>query len=123
MIDEKKIEEAARAYGADNDCSVISKNGRMSLGPELENAFEAGAHWALEQFLKDLWHSTRGEPEEGRNILMENRCNNVHSNFHHYNAEEYDSYYDDPWDVKVRILNITRWLYIDDLFSKKGDKQ
>ena len=37
-----------------------------------------------------------------------------------YNATEYDACYDEPWDSKVASLNITRWLYIDDLFPKEG---
>ena len=43
MIDDEKIEEVASDYGTSNDYSVIGPNGRMSLKPELENAFEAGA--------------------------------------------------------------------------------
>ena len=54
MIDDKKIEEAASVYGTSNDYSVVGPDGRMSLKPELENAFEAGAHWAINKFLKDL---------------------------------------------------------------------
>lgn len=122
MIDEKKIEEAASTYSINNDCSVIGRDGRMSLKPELENAFEAGAKWAIKQFLKDLWHPTRGEPEEGKNILIEKK-HNVYPNPYYYIAEEYNSYYDDPWNVRVMMLNITRWLYIDDLLPKKGNKE
>lgn len=122
MIDEKKIEEAASTYGINNDCSVIGRDGRMSLKPELENAFEAGAKWAIKQFLKDLWHPTRGEPEEGRNILIEQK-HNIYPNPYYYTAEEYNSYYDDPWNVRVMMLNITRWLYIDDLLPKKENKE
>ena len=44
MIDEKKIEEAASAYGTSNGYSCIGPDGRMSLKPELETAFETGAH-------------------------------------------------------------------------------
>lgn len=45
MINEKKIEEAASTYGTNNDCSVIGKDGRMSLKPELENQRNAGMRW------------------------------------------------------------------------------
>ena len=56
MIDEKKIEEAASTYGTSNGYSCIGPDGRMSLKPELETAFETGAHWAINEFLKDLLH-------------------------------------------------------------------
>ena len=54
MIDDKKIEEAASAYGTSNGYSVIGPDGRISLKPELETAFEAGVHWAINEFLKGL---------------------------------------------------------------------
>ena len=117
MIDDEKIEEVASVYGTSNDYSVIGPNGRMSLKPELENAFEAGARWAIREFLKDLWHNTKEEPEDDKNILIEHKCGDLL-----YHTENYDCYYDDPWDVKVRILNITRWLCIDDLLPKEGEQ-
>ena len=70
MIDDKKIEEAASVYGTNNDCSVIGRDGRMSLKPELENAFEAGAKWAINEFLKDLRHPAKEIPEEERPVLV-----------------------------------------------------
>ena len=36
-----------------------------------------------------------------------------------YNATKYNICYDEPWNSKVASLNITRWLYIDDLLLKK----
>lgn len=105
MIDEKKIEEAA----FDETFGMYGESESLESG--------------IKQFLRDLWHSTREEPEDNRNLLIEQRCNNIRPNLYYYNAEEYNSCYDDPWDVKVRILNITRWLYIDDLLPKKGGEQ
>ena len=99
MIDDKKIEQAAI-----NKCGFISSE------------FYSGAKWAINEFLKDLWRPNTEEPEENRNILIEHKCGDLL-----YHTEEYDCYYDDPWDFKVRILNITRWLYIDDLLPKEGD--
>lgn len=119
MIDKYKIEKAARSI-SDN---VADGRGFDSQKPTdisyLEGhcaGFITGANWAIEQFLKDLWHSTKEEPEEGGNILIEHKWGNLY-----YHTEHYDCYYDDPWDVKVRTLNITRWLYIDDLIPKEGD--
>ena len=56
MIDENKIEEAASTYGTSNGYSCIGPYGRMSLKPELETAFETGAHWAINELSKDLVH-------------------------------------------------------------------
>ena len=108
MIDEKKIEEAA-----------IENSEKLSDDKHYKDlvvGFKDGAKWAINEFLKDLWHDSKKEPEENRNILIEHKCGDLH-----YYTENYDCYYEDPWDVRVRILNITRWLYIDDLFPKEGD--
>ena len=107
MIDEKKIEEAASKlcdYG-----SVYNSEYRI-------DGFKKGVKWAIQKFLKDLWHDSKKEPEDNRNILIEHKCGDLH-----YYTKNYDCYYEDPWDARVRILNITRWLYIDDLLPKKGD--
>ena len=107
MINDKKIEEAANElcdYG-----SIYNSECRI-------NGFKKGVKWAIDEFLKDLWHPTSKEPEENRNILIEHKCGDLH-----YYTKNYDCYYEDPWDAKVRILNITRWLYLDDLFPKEGD--
>ena len=107
MIDDKKIEEAASKlcdYG-----SVYNSEYRI-------DGFKKGVKWAIQKFLKDLWHDSKKEPEDNRNILIEHKCGDLH-----YYTKNYDCYYEDPWDARVRILNITRWLYIDDLLPKKGD--
>lgn len=71
MIEDKKIEEAASVYGTSNGYSVVGPDGRMSLKPELENAFEAGAKWAINEFLKDLWHPASEIPCEGKYLVVE----------------------------------------------------
>ena len=108
MIDDKKIEEEARYYC--NNRYPASQD-----APFIAEGFRKGANWAINEFLKDLWHDSKKEPEENRNILIEHKYNNLH-----YYTKNYDCYYEDPWDARVRMLNITRWLYIDDLFPKEG---
>ena len=70
MIDDKKIEEAASAYGTSNGYSVIGPDGRISLKPELETAFEAGIHWAINEFLKNLWHDAEEEPSSNLSPIL-----------------------------------------------------
>mgnify|MGYP003533508440 FL=1 len=112
MIDDKKIEEAASAYGTSNGYSVIGPDGRISLKPELETAFEAGVHWAINEFLKGLWHPASKEPEKFRKIL--------------YTGGSIDTtdttmlIINNSWNTKVCLLKIKKWCYIDDLFPKGG---
>lgn len=113
MIDDEKIKKAIEDY--------VKYSSIEDEYPGTEgNAFKAGAEWAINEFLKDLWHDSKKEPEDNRNILIEHKCDNLCPNLY-YHTEDYDCYYDDPWDVKVRISNITRWFYIDDLLPK-GEK-
>ena len=62
MIDEKKIEEAARVY-------ILSKKVNETAYFQLRSIddFKEGAHWAIQEFLKDLWHDIRQEriPKKG----------------------------------------------------------
>lgn len=53
MITDKQIEEATIAY------SEKLSNGKCYR--DLELGFKAGAHWAIEQFLKGLWHDAEEE--------------------------------------------------------------
>ena len=117
MIDDRKIEEAASVYGTNNDCSVIGRDGRMSLKPELENAFEAGAKWAINEFLKDLWHPNTEEPREFAEVLAEAKITESIKTYISFKRN--DALFKN-WDAYSSGANITRWLYIDDLLPKEG---
>ena len=52
MIDEKKIDEAARNYC--NNRYPASQD-----APFIAEGFRHGAKWAISEFLKDLWHDNR----------------------------------------------------------------
>lgn len=112
MIDENKIKSAAQGY-----CDATY--GTLDSHPLIAEAFREGANWAINEFLKNLWHPVWEIPEDNRYILWEEKYSGVKSTMF-YNATEYDACYDEPWDSKVASLNITRWLYIDDLFPKEG---
>lgn len=116
MIDDKKIEEAASVYGTSNGYSVIGPDGRMSLKPQLETAFEAGAHWAINEFLKDLWHDTIEEPKEKVPLLYYRK-----HKFLPFMVDKHSDVYD--WNALVYNFDITKWLYIEDLLAKEGDDQ
>ena len=54
MIDDKKIEEAARRYSEVTDCT---KEEALLI----EEGFKEGANWAINEFLKDLWHDKHSD--------------------------------------------------------------
>ena len=103
MIDEKKIEEDA-----------IENSEKLSDGKhyrDLVVGFKDGAKWTIEQFLKSLWNPDSKEPKKFRKIL--------------YTGGSVDAtdttmlITNNSWNTKVCLLEIKKWCYIDDLFSKE----
>lgn len=112
MIDEKKIGEAIdKKYGPASNVTDCLKKA----------AFVQGAHWAIEQFLKDLWHDVSEEPVNG-DILAESIYTSNKFSRKCYSVENMSDidiiYYD--WNEYVEQNCTTRWLCIDDLLEKKG---
>ena len=114
MIDDKKIEDAALGYCA--KCSDIA-NRNVDLDEDecvdLHNGFIDGAKWAINEFLKDLHHPAEDIPEEERPVLVVYK----HGGY----SIEYWRAYNISGQVNYWTLDITQWLYVDDLFPKKGD--
>lgn len=111
MIDDKEIDIAARAQ-------ALSKHVNETAYFQLRSIedFKDGAKWALEQFLKDLWHPASKEPAKDKPFLAKERGKwlvDVNSSLFPNNV----------WSTHCEIQNITRWLYIDDLVQKKGGKE
>lgn len=117
MIDEKKIEEAANKhieteYARYNSGEVEEE--MICLGGK--DSFKAGAKWAINEFLKDLWHPASEEPKTYKRLIEKCYLDRVR-------------YHDTmflgtiSWDKKVESDGIICWLYIDDLFPKEGGEQ
>lgn len=100
MIDEKKIEEAAfEEYPLNSDGNIIGRNG-----------FKEGVKWAVNESLKDLWHPASKEPKRHSYIMFKTTNNNG------FGTEHIDC----SWEILVRCLQITQWLYAEDLLPKEG---
>ena len=126
MIDNKKIEEAAIGsadlyeqdlpmMSYDEDTEVDGQHHFcQEFGAEL---FKDGAKWAINEFLKDLWHPVSEEPEENKKLLVQ---------YTNYILE--DDYEIDmnsphvPWRYLVTTYNFKKWCYIEDLLPKGGEK-
>ena len=112
MIDDRKIESAARRYSEVTDCD---KQEALLI----EEGFKEGAKWAINKFLKDLWHDIFNERiPHGKRVIVE------------YTSDG-GIYYRSikiPDDIQLVIgfsceKRLRRWLYIDDLFSEEGCDQ
>ena len=79
MIDDKKIEEAARGaadlyeqdlpmMSYDEDTEVDGQHHFcQEFGAEL---FKEGAKWAINEFLKNLWHPNTEEPDKSKSDII-----------------------------------------------------
>lgn len=110
MIDDKKTEAAARRYSEVADCD---KQEALLI----EEGFKEGAKWAINKFLKDLWHTASEEPKKMKNLLLETT--------YEYGKPIYHLIKYMPngnnvcaWREWYKGAHISRWLYIDDFLTK-----
>ena len=112
MIDDKKIKDVAKQHSEE---LYISDYFQACY----KDAFMDGAKWAINEFLKDLWHDVFKEHiPHGKRVIVEY----TYEGGMHYKSIKI------PDDIKwVRDFfnekRLRRWLYIDDLLPKEGDKQ
>ena len=108
MIDNKKIEEAAKQHSEE---SYISGYFQACY----KDAFMDGAKWAINEFIKNLWHPANEIPEIGRVIIMEN--------YYSDGRIEFPSNWRKSTSYKPIEGNTQKWLYVDDLLPKEGGEQ
>lgn len=98
MIDEKKIEEAAKEY-ADDRPIIINCGANMG--------FRAGIDW----FKKNLWHDVKEQPKFDEKIIIAQNFNGkvTYDFFIQYEEDEY------TWEKNASYYNITKWCYLKDL--------
>lgn len=125
MIDDKKIEEAAieAADLYEQDLPMMSYNEDTEVdgqhhfcqefGAEL---FKDGAKWAINEFLKDLWHPASEKPERNTPYLAQLSVSPLET------LRSFETFSDSRHWEQFSENSIIRWCYIDDLLPKqKGD--
>lgn len=122
MMKDKKIENAARQYlVAFRDANP---DGYSSSIIDIEsgcfNNFKEGANWAINEFIKDLWHPANEEPQKDVTILVETHND---KNVFYYVWDKWQDNFYPSWTDAILCSRVSRWLYIDDLFPKEGDKK
>jgi hypothetical protein len=110
MIYDKEIDIAARAQ-------ALSKHLNETAYFQLRSIedFKDGARWAINEFLKNLWHPASEVPEIERVIIMEN--------YYPDGRIEFPSHWRKSTSHNPIDGNTQQWLYIDDLFPKEGGEQ
>ena len=105
MIDDNKIKSAVQVY-----CDATY--GTLYTDPFIAEGFRKGARWAINEFLKNLWHLANEIPEIGRVIIMEN--------YYPDGRIEFPSCWRKSTSHNPIEGNTKKWLYVDDLLPKKG---
>ena len=126
MID-KKIEEAKEEIYEDrfllNGEEVAFDNDakeEMFYKEDIKEAIGIAANWAINEFLKDLWHPASEEPIESAQVLAEAKITESIKTYISFKRN--DALFKN-WDAYSSGANIIRWLYIDDLLPKEGGEQ
>ena len=119
MIDDNKIEAAKEEIYEDrfllNGEEVVFDNDakeEMFYKEDIKEAIGLGAKWGINELLKDLWHPAKDIPEQERPILVVYK----HGGY----SIKYWEAYNISGQVNYWTLDITQWLYVDDLLPKKG---
>ena len=120
MIDDKKIEAAKEEIYEDrfmlNGEEIVFDNDakeEMFYKEDIKEAIGLGAKWAINGFLKNLWHQKDEEPEGYDEWILLH-----YSAFNYYSLSQVKEF--KYWKEFVERAPIENWLYIDDLFQKEG---
>ena len=119
MIDDKKIEEGARYYC--NNRYPASQD-----APFIAEGFRHGAHWAINEFLKDLWHpASEGPDVRNKTIICLYDDGSICQDYEVYViATDHDTHNlqigEFNWNCYAENEGIKKWCYKDDLLPKKG---
>ena len=110
MIDDKKIEKVIEDYVR---CSPIEDEYPGAEG----NAFKAGAKWAINEFLKDLWHPNTEEPDKSKSdIITLGFDNDAYLQF-----KESILWNKESWRHSISRCQITKWAYLSNILPKEED--
>ena len=115
MMGEKKIESMSRGYSE-------FTYGTLKEHPLIEEAFREGAKWAIDEFLKDLWHPASEGPKRTNqeNEFVECLVRFKDGIVCLYNYDTWHHWWCSDEDNQKFLGLIDKWLYIDDLLTKEG---
>lgn len=125
MIDEKKIEEAANLCRFEviasmhnpYQCFEEEVDAQTDL---IEDSFISGAKWAINEFLKDLWHPNTEEPDKSKSdIITLGFDNDAYLQF-----KESILWNEESWRHSISRCQINKWAYLSDILPKQegGEK-
>lgn len=118
MIDKNKIEKAARQISE----KVVDANGFDDSKPThlafLDghiDGFNAGAKWAINELMKNLWHPNTKEPDKSKSdIITLGFDNDAYLQF-----KESILWNEESWRHSISRCQIIKWAYLSDILPKQ----
>ena len=108
MIDNNKIKSAAQGY-----CDATF--GTLDTNPFIAEAFRKGAKWAIQEFLKDLWHPAEEEPDKSKSdIITLGFDNDAYLQF-----KESILWNKESWRHSISRNHIIKWAYLSDILPNE----
>ena len=116
MIDDKDIEETANKH-------IETEYARYNSGEVEEemiclrgkDSFKEGAKWAINEFLKDLWHQNTEEPDKSKSdIITLGFDNDAYLQF-----KESILWNKESWRHSISRCQIIKWAYLSDILPKQ----
>lgn len=121
MIDDKKIEAAKEEIYEDrfllNGEYVVFDNDAKE---DIKEAIGLGAKWAINEFLKNLWHPNTEEPDKSKSdIITLGFDNDAYLQF-----KESILWNEESWRHSISRCQIIKWAYLSDILPKlEGGEQ
>lgn len=113
MIEDKKIEEAARYYC--NNRYPASQD-----APFIAEGFRHGAKWAINELFKNLWYPASEVPrnDNGKVLAFSKEFGN--RKLYNMNAmldETTCNTYQEMWEEQVYMFKLSDWIFVEELFD------
>lgn len=118
MIDKNKIAKAARQiseYVVDAQGFDDSKPTHLAFLDGHVDGFNAGAKWAINELMKNLWHPNTEEPDKSKSdIITLGFDNDAYLQF-----KECILWNEESWRHSISRCQILKWAYLSDILPKQ----
>ena len=135
MIDDNKIESAKEEIYEDrfllNGEEVVFDNDakeEMFYKEDIKEAIGLGAKWAINEFIKELFHPASEVPRNDNGKVLAFSKELGYRKLYDMNAMLDDTTcntYQEMWEEQVNIFKLSDWIFVDELFDliTKGGEQ
>lgn len=127
MIDDKKIESAKEEIYEDrfllNGEEIVFDNDakeEMFYKDDIKEAIGLGAKWAINEFIKELFHPASEVPRNDNGNVLAFSKEFGNRKLYDMNVmldETTCNTYQEMWEEQVNIFKLSDWIFVDELFD------